>query len=174
MIPTTWWCRNSYFLSLSFFEMLMFVWDFEVGAWSRFWKCLIKICVRTCDLTYKEATLVSRTQPLGPLCLWQCFYIYNLCWSQILPQILNLCWFQIFAQIPNSDSMLIPRQGLNSSHFPKFERSQTDANSNLPDKSRLTNTNRTYIQTPLNHKHRSDIWNLSVLEAKKDHYAGKA
>ena len=29
--------------------MLMFVWDFEVGAWSRLWKCLIKICVRTCD-----------------------------------------------------------------------------------------------------------------------------
>ena len=42
--------------------------------------------------------------------------------------------------------MLIPRQGLNSSHFPKFERSQTNANSNLPDKSRLTNTNRTEIQ----------------------------
>ena len=37
-------------------------WDFEVGAWSRFWKWkLIKICVRT-------------TQPSGPLCLWQCFF----------------------------------------------------------------------------------------------------
>ena len=24
---------------------------FEVGAWSRFWRCLIKICVRTCDMT---------------------------------------------------------------------------------------------------------------------------
>ena len=35
-------------------------WDFEVGAWSRFWKWkLIKICVRT-------------TQPSGPLCLGQC------------------------------------------------------------------------------------------------------
>ena len=25
----------------------------------------------------KEVTLVSRTQPLGPLCLWQCFCIYT-------------------------------------------------------------------------------------------------
>ena len=25
--------------------------DFEVGSWSRFWRCLIKICVRTCDMT---------------------------------------------------------------------------------------------------------------------------
>ena len=24
---------------------------FEVGAWLRFWRCLIKICVRTCDMT---------------------------------------------------------------------------------------------------------------------------
>ena len=28
-------------------------------------------------MTFKEVTLVSRTQPSGPLCLWQCFlYIY--------------------------------------------------------------------------------------------------
>ena len=52
----------------------MFCWDFEVGAWSRFWRCLIKIFVRTCDLMWpKKVTLVSRTQPSGPLCLWQCF-----------------------------------------------------------------------------------------------------
>ena len=25
--------------------------DFEVGSWSRFWRCLIKIYVRTCDMT---------------------------------------------------------------------------------------------------------------------------
>ena len=24
----------------------------------------------------KEVTLVSRTQPSGPLCLWQCFYLH--------------------------------------------------------------------------------------------------
>ena len=43
----------------------MFGWDFEVDAWSRFWRWgLIKICVWT---------LVSWTQPSGPLCLWQCF-----------------------------------------------------------------------------------------------------
>ena len=43
----------------------MFGWDFEVDAWSRFWRWgLIKICVWT---------LVSWTQPSGALCLWQCF-----------------------------------------------------------------------------------------------------
>ena len=32
-------------------ERLMFGWDFEVDAWSRFWKWnLIKICVWTCDI----------------------------------------------------------------------------------------------------------------------------
>ena len=40
--------------------MLMFGWDFEFGAWWTFWRLnLIQICVRT--------------QPSGPLCLWQCF-----------------------------------------------------------------------------------------------------
>ena len=47
--------------SLSLVQMLMFDWDFEVGAWSRFWRWnLIKIWIRT-------------TQPSGPLCLLQCF-----------------------------------------------------------------------------------------------------
>ena len=32
----------------------MFGWDFEVGAWSRFWICLIKICVRICDMTSRN------------------------------------------------------------------------------------------------------------------------
>ena len=30
-------------------ERLVFGWDFEVDAWSKFWN-LIKICVRTCDM----------------------------------------------------------------------------------------------------------------------------
>ena len=48
--------------------MLMFGWDFEVDDWSRFWRWnLIKICVWTCNMT-----LARWTQPLGPLCLWQC------------------------------------------------------------------------------------------------------
>ena len=34
--------------------MLIFGWDFEVGAWSRFWRCLIKICVRICDMTLRS------------------------------------------------------------------------------------------------------------------------
>ena len=38
-------------------ERLMFGWDFEVDAWSRFWRWnLIKICVWTCD---KNSTLGS-------------------------------------------------------------------------------------------------------------------
>ena len=67
--------------------MVMFGWDFEVDARFRFWRCLIKICVWTCDMT-QEVTLVSRTQPSGPLCLWQCFYLssdaqLSLWWNQL-------------------------------------------------------------------------------------------
>ena len=47
-------------------ERLVFGWDFEVDAWSKFWN-LIKICVWTCNMT-----LARWTQPSGPLCLWQC------------------------------------------------------------------------------------------------------
>ena len=44
--------------------------DFEVDAWSIFWRWnLIKIWVWTFD---KTKSLVSWTQPLGSLCLWQC------------------------------------------------------------------------------------------------------
>ena len=51
----------------------MFGWDFEVDAWSRFWRwSFIKICVWTCDMTPK-VTLARWTQSSGPLCLWQCF-----------------------------------------------------------------------------------------------------
>ena len=39
-------------LNFSLVEMVMFGWDFEVNAWSRFWRwSLIKICVWTCDMT---------------------------------------------------------------------------------------------------------------------------
>ena len=34
--------------------MLMLGWDFELGAWLRFWICLIKICVRICDMTSRN------------------------------------------------------------------------------------------------------------------------
>ena len=48
--------------------MLMLGWDFEVDAWSRFWRWnLIKICVQ----------LVIWTQPSSPLCLWQCLKIIS-------------------------------------------------------------------------------------------------
>ena len=59
---------------LSFGEMLMFGWDFEENALSRFWRwSLIKICVWTCDMT-QLVTLERWTQPSGPLCLWQCLF----------------------------------------------------------------------------------------------------
>ena len=44
--------------------MFLFGWDLEVDICSRFWRWnLIKICVQ----------LVIWTQPMGLLCLWQCF-----------------------------------------------------------------------------------------------------
>ena len=43
----------------------MFIWDFGICAWSRFWRwTLIEICVRTHD---QEVTLVSWSQPSGSL-----------------------------------------------------------------------------------------------------------
>ena len=54
--------------------LIFFCWDFEVSAWLRFWRWkLIKFCVWTCDMTH-QVTLVSWTQPLGPLYLWHCFH----------------------------------------------------------------------------------------------------
>ena len=58
-VLTTVWCRFgrwSLVIKLSFcsyFEhkVSRFGQDFEVGSWSRFWRCLIKICVRTCNMT---------------------------------------------------------------------------------------------------------------------------
>ena len=55
--------------------MLIFGWCFEVAAWSRLWRLnLIKISWELV-IWPKEVTLVSRTQPSGPLCLWQCLQI---------------------------------------------------------------------------------------------------
>ena len=63
----------------------MFGQDFEDEIWSRFvWELVI---------WPKEVTLVTRTQPSGPLCLWQCFflilclfsYVYYLArWTSVL------------------------------------------------------------------------------------------
>ena len=39
---------------------------YEDEIWSRFFWTLVK--------WYEEVTLVTRTQPSGPLCLWQCFH----------------------------------------------------------------------------------------------------
>ena len=65
MLTFCWSCEVESWLRFeSQFQFLKFsrdAWDFEVGAWLRFWKWkLIKIFVRT--------------QPSGPLCLWQCFF----------------------------------------------------------------------------------------------------
>ena len=46
-------------------ERLMFAWDFEVDAWSRFWRWnLIKICVWTCDMNSTLGSVV----PLAMFC----------------------------------------------------------------------------------------------------------
>ena len=59
----------------------MFGWDFEVNAWSRFWRWnLIEICVKTCDMTLisyfveQNSTLESvvplaMCEPLTPIIL---------------------------------------------------------------------------------------------------------
>ena len=122
-----------------FQQYMEFYWSLCRFSSKSMWRkiCARKICVE------KKWRIWGRNFQIHYTYTQYLLAIPEWCWSQILTQILNLCWFQIFAQILNSDSMLIPRHGLNSSHFPKCERSQTDANSNLPDKSRLTNTNRT-------------------------------
>ena len=53
--------------------MLMFGCDFEVGAWSRFWRCLIKICVRTFEMTSrsyfgKQNSTLGSVVPLAMFC----------------------------------------------------------------------------------------------------------
>ena len=61
------WSR---FWSLSLVEMLMFCWDFEVDAWSRYLDSEDEIWSRfVFELVW---TLVNWTQPSPPLCLWQC------------------------------------------------------------------------------------------------------
>ena len=54
----------------------MFGQDFEVKVWSKCW-CLVEILnIGIWSRYVKElVSLVSRTQPSGPLCLWQCLII---------------------------------------------------------------------------------------------------
>ena len=40
--------------NFKFVERVLFGWDFEVDARSRFLRCLIKICVWTCDMTQRS------------------------------------------------------------------------------------------------------------------------
>ena len=66
------WSR---FWSLCLVEMLIIGCGFE-AAWSRLWRWnLIKICLRTCYMTFKEVTLVTRTQPLGPFTFGNVFLL---------------------------------------------------------------------------------------------------
>ena len=49
---------------------LLLQWNFEVEVLSRFKSCLaVKVVVRTCFIIVPFG---ESTQPLGPLCLWQC------------------------------------------------------------------------------------------------------
>ena len=67
------------------------IWNFKLSrdadVWLRFWIwCLVEmpqikfdqdLCVHLV-IWPEQVTLVSRTQPSGPLCLWQCFQISGL------------------------------------------------------------------------------------------------
>ena len=53
--------------------MLMYGWDFEVDAWSRFWRCLMKICVRICDMTSRSyfGKMTSTLGSVVPLAMFK-------------------------------------------------------------------------------------------------------
>ena len=73
-------------LGLDLVEMLMFGWDFKVNAYLRFWNCNTYVQ----DLWTVNCDLVIWTQPSGPLCLWQCFFIFlALVPYKICPQRIN-------------------------------------------------------------------------------------
>ena len=58
------------FWSSGLVEMSMFSWDFEVDSEDEIWlRSLLELVSWP-----KEVTLVNRTQPSGPFCLWQCLY----------------------------------------------------------------------------------------------------
>ena len=109
----------------------MFGWDFEVDAWSRFWRWnLIKICVWTCDM---NSTLVS-VVPLAMFFLNKrndeslntCCQNPNLTISWILPQVplqwhpksspdhLTLCNSQNHLSILDSVSLLLKHCALSA------------------------------------------------------------
>ena len=55
--------------------MLMLSWNFEVSAWLRFWICLIKICVSSCDITWtryfgKQNSTLGSVVPLAMFWEW--------------------------------------------------------------------------------------------------------
>ena len=53
-------------------ERLVFGWDFEVDAWSKFWN-LIKICVWTCDMNSTLGSVV----PLAMFLIYQWHLVIN-------------------------------------------------------------------------------------------------
>ena len=71
-------------LKLGLVKILKFKFSWDANVWLRFWIwCLVEIpqikfdqdlCVHLVIWT-EQVTLVSRTQPSGPLCLWQCFSV---------------------------------------------------------------------------------------------------
>ena len=83
-------------------ERLMFGWDFEVDAWSRFWRWnLIKICVRTCDMNWIVGAIV-------PLAIfyqlvipwereWEIFRNTSYNWCTYYIWLLYLLWYYIIA-----------------------------------------------------------------------------
>ena len=80
------WCFVEV-MKLGLVHILNLKFSRDADVWSRFWGwCLVgrsedeiwSRLVLELVIRPKEVTLVSRTQPSGPLCLWQCllFYLY--------------------------------------------------------------------------------------------------
>ena len=65
MLRNCWWQFGA-----DLVEMLMFGWDFEVDAWSKFLK--MQFDQDSCKNLWYDRWY-SGTQLSGPLCLWQCF-----------------------------------------------------------------------------------------------------
>ena len=70
-------------LKLGLVKILKFKFSWNAEIWLRFWSwCLVDILemkfdqnlCKNFDMT-KEVILVSRTQPSGPFCLWQCLFL---------------------------------------------------------------------------------------------------
>ena len=75
---------------------MMFGWDFEADARSRIWRCLIKICVWTCDMTQTKdfGKLNSTLGSIVPLAMFYYGFAFILIWFLLFRYIvIHFCWY---------------------------------------------------------------------------------